>query len=185
MRAHPHVHVVLKALDEDGHRLNIRKATLRSWRAKFAENLRGLGVPANATERAVRGESRTHKRDGIYRAAQRGELTHLRARDQPALHMKDVTTATGLGAARLQRTRQHVVEGWRQTAMNLRAMGDHELADRVRGKRPVCTALTIFVAKACRARICEIQNLAFSGTGLDPRCDRFPLPPAEETTIPY
>src|SRR5882724_7957993 len=34
-------------------------ATLRSWRVQFAENLRELGVAANATERAVRGLSRT------------------------------------------------------------------------------------------------------------------------------
>src|SRR5262249_55903636 len=31
--SHPHVHVVLKAVSEQGERLNIRKATLRSWRA--------------------------------------------------------------------------------------------------------------------------------------------------------
>jgi hypothetical protein len=29
--ARPHVHVVLKARSEEGKRLNIRKATLRSW----------------------------------------------------------------------------------------------------------------------------------------------------------
>jgi hypothetical protein len=70
---HPHVHVVLKAVSEQGDRLNIRKATLRAWRAQFAENLRELGVSANATERAVRGQSRTYRRDPIYRADQRGE----------------------------------------------------------------------------------------------------------------
>jgi hypothetical protein len=54
--AHPHVHLVLKAVSEQGVRLNIRKATLRHWRSQFAHNLRLLGVEANATERAVRGE---------------------------------------------------------------------------------------------------------------------------------
>lgn len=56
---HPHVHLVLKAVSEQGTRLNIRKATLRHWRAQFARHLRLLGVAANATERAVRGESRS------------------------------------------------------------------------------------------------------------------------------
>ena len=52
---HPHVHLVLKAVSEQGVRLNIKKATLRHWRSEFARNLRLLGVDANATERAVRG----------------------------------------------------------------------------------------------------------------------------------
>jgi len=56
---HPHVHVVVKAVGEHGNRLNIRKATLRDWRHDFAANLRELGVAANATERAVRGNSKS------------------------------------------------------------------------------------------------------------------------------
>ena len=56
---HPHVHLVLKAISEQGVRLNVKKATLRHWRSEFARNLRLLGVEANATERAVRGESRS------------------------------------------------------------------------------------------------------------------------------
>lgn len=77
---HPHVHLVLKAVREQGVRLNIKKATLRYWRAEFARNLRLLGVPANATERAVRGESRQAKRDGIHRASLRGDSTSIRAK---------------------------------------------------------------------------------------------------------
>jgi hypothetical protein len=54
----PHVHLVVKAVGEDGRRLNIRKATLRGWRRNFATQLRAQGVAANATERAVRGQVR-------------------------------------------------------------------------------------------------------------------------------
>jgi hypothetical protein len=50
-QAHPHVHVVVKALSEQGGRLNIRKATLREWRRDFARYLRDLGIEANATGR--------------------------------------------------------------------------------------------------------------------------------------
>jgi hypothetical protein len=60
--AHPHVHLVLKAVSEQGVRLNIKKATLRHWRSEFARNLRLLGVEANATERAVRGETERPRR---------------------------------------------------------------------------------------------------------------------------
>ena len=76
---HPHVHLVLKSVSEQGVRLNVKKATLRHWRSEFARNLRLLGVPANATERAVRGESKKAKKDGIYRASLRGDSTYLRA----------------------------------------------------------------------------------------------------------
>ena len=55
-------------------RLHIRKATLREWRREFARHLRALGIAANATDRGVRGESRSPKRDGIYRAVDVGAL---------------------------------------------------------------------------------------------------------------
>jgi hypothetical protein len=57
---HPHVHVVLKAVSEQGTRLNIKKAQLKEWRSKFAAHLRGLGVAANATPRQFRGVVRYH-----------------------------------------------------------------------------------------------------------------------------
>jgi Relaxase/Mobilisation nuclease domain len=73
---HPHVHMVVKAVSEQGERLNIRKETLREWRRGFAQQLRAVGLPANATERAVRGENRVAKKDGIFRATQRDDCTH-------------------------------------------------------------------------------------------------------------
>lgn len=60
------MHVVVKAISEQGARLNIRPSTLRGWREDFAQYLRELGVEANATERAVRGETRSSRRDGIH-----------------------------------------------------------------------------------------------------------------------
>jgi hypothetical protein len=52
---HPHVHVVTKAVSEHGVRLNIRKATLRSWRQEFARLLTTQAIPAQATLRPARG----------------------------------------------------------------------------------------------------------------------------------
>ena len=60
-------------------RLNIKKTTLRHLWSEFARNLRLLGVEANATERAVRGEIRKAKKDGIYRASLRGNSIYIRA----------------------------------------------------------------------------------------------------------
>src|SRR6266404_2112728 len=76
----PHVHLVIKAISEQGQRLHIRKATLREWRSEFARHLRALGVAANATPRYVRGETNFRKPDGIYRASLRGESTYMRER---------------------------------------------------------------------------------------------------------
>jgi hypothetical protein len=47
--------VILKAVSEQGTRLNIKKAHLKEWRFKFAAHLRELGVAANATPRQFRG----------------------------------------------------------------------------------------------------------------------------------
>src|SRR3984893_2386086 len=73
---HPHVHLVVKAVSEQGVRLNISPVTLREWRREFARHLGDQGIAANATERAVRGEIRTRKIDGIYRATLRGDSSH-------------------------------------------------------------------------------------------------------------
>lgn len=70
---HPHVHVVVKAIGEDGERLNIRKPTLRRWRHEFARRMREQGIDANATERGARGKAGRNLRDGLYRVVARQE----------------------------------------------------------------------------------------------------------------
>ena len=52
----PHVHAcVLAAPVRKGKRLNPRKADLQHWREGFAEQLRDIGIDANATPRRTRG----------------------------------------------------------------------------------------------------------------------------------
>jgi transposase-like protein len=130
---HPHVHVVVKAVSETGERLNIKKATLRDWRRQFAANLRELGIEANATERAVRGETRTRKSDRIFRADQRNASTHMYERQQRVVReLSREVLAADDGDARLNATRREVVDGWHRVADRLAAGGDRELAFRVR-----------------------------------------------------
>lgn len=72
---HPHVHVVVKAINEEGARLQIRKATLRKWRKAYARHLRNRGIAAKATQRAVRHKTKMSGLKGMHRpmnAAQRG-----------------------------------------------------------------------------------------------------------------
>jgi hypothetical protein len=131
--AHPHVHLVLKAVSEQGARLNIRKATLRYWRSEFARNLRLLGVPANATDRAVRGETRKAKKDGIYRASLRGDSTYVRAQAEAvAAELLNGDIRSDLGKRRLTETRMEVVRGWHAVAKDFADVGDHALASDVR-----------------------------------------------------
>ncbi len=69
---------MVKAVSEQGVRLNIRKATLREWRRDFARHLGDPGIAANATERAVRGDPRTRRtRWCQLQRAPRGSLLKL------------------------------------------------------------------------------------------------------------
>ena len=129
---HPHVHLVVKAVSEQGVRLNIRKVLLREWRREFARHLRGQGIAANATERAVRGEIRTHKTDGIYRATLRGECSHTRARTKSiAAELLKDDLRVELGRSTLLETRKQIERGWRVTADILTAQGHPELAAHI------------------------------------------------------
>jgi type IV secretory pathway VirD2 relaxase len=130
---HPHVHVVVKAVSEEGVRLNIRKDTLRRWRHEFAKQLRFQGVAANATTRAVRGHSNTRKSDGIYRAARRGASTHMRRKITEAAHALKMESGEAEPAkAQLLNTRAAVHGGWLVATKLLDVRGEIELARAVR-----------------------------------------------------
>lgn len=129
---HPHVHLVLKAMSEQGRRMNIRKETLREWRRQFASCLRAQGIAANATERVVRGVTKPPKRDAIYRAMRAGRSTHIRERAE--------SVAAGLRAGGIQvepakaqmvDTRRSVVRRWLGIRETLRADGREGLANEV------------------------------------------------------
>ena len=128
---HPHVHMVLKAVSEKGARLNIRKATLRHWRFEFARHLRLLGVEANATERAVRGQSVSAKKDGIYRAGRRGESTFLRSAAESVASDLFKGAVLQRGRAQLIETRKSVIQGWSRVASMLEQNGQRAISDEV------------------------------------------------------
>lgn len=126
---HPHVHLVLRALSDEGKRLNIKKATLRHWRSQFAQHLRAQGVAANATERAVRGESRKPMKDGIYRASQRGDSTYTRGQaESVARELVGGEVRPESGKRTLLETRVAIQRGWQVVADKLAQQGDSRLA---------------------------------------------------------
>lgn len=55
---HPHVHIAVRALGETGRRLQVNPEDLMYFREKFAEQMRALGVEANASSRIERLQSK-------------------------------------------------------------------------------------------------------------------------------
>jgi type IV secretory pathway VirD2 relaxase len=70
---HPHVHLSIRSLGDNGKRLNPKKADLETWRQAFAEALRDRGVEAEATPRRARGVTRKAERGSLRRMRQRYE----------------------------------------------------------------------------------------------------------------
>jgi Relaxase/Mobilisation nuclease domain len=129
----PHVHVVIKAVSEQGQRLHIRKATLREWRSEFARHLRELGVVANATPRYVRGETTLQKPDGIYRANLRDESTYMRERaDSLVQELAKGQLRIEPGKADLVATRKEVQRAWLAVGDILMRQSQPDLAAHVR-----------------------------------------------------
>jgi hypothetical protein len=130
---HPHVHVVVKAMNEQGMRLNIRKATLRRWRAEFARQLREHGVPANATDRAVRGRTGLRKKDAIYRAMKRGASDHVHSLVSSIVgELRSGHLRAEAGKDKLLATRKEVEKGWQTVSTILASEGHLDLAEKAR-----------------------------------------------------
>jgi hypothetical protein len=129
---HPHVHLVVSAHRLERGRLNIRKADLRRWREQFARQLRRQGLEANATPAQVRGRLSVHQKDGIYRAARRGES---RVERQRALRAA-ATVASGAAGyspslGRIFETAETVQHDWLKTGTLLQQQGFANLAAEV------------------------------------------------------
>jgi hypothetical protein len=128
----PHVHVVIKAVSEEGQRLHIRKSTLREWRSGFARHLSALGVPANATTRYVRGETSIRRPDAIYRANLRGESRYVRARGEAvAAEVAQGGLRVENAKATLMRSRSEVRRTWLAVGEILNRQGQFELATHI------------------------------------------------------
>jgi hypothetical protein len=132
-QSNPHVHLVVKAKSEQGERLYIRKATLRGWREDFAKELRARGVAANATTRAVRGQTKTAKTTAIHRAAMRGESTFMeKLAREVGNEIRIGKLKRESGSETLKATRAIVVREWDRTAKRLESQGERLLAADVR-----------------------------------------------------
>ncbi len=129
----PHVHMVVKAESEHGHRLHIDKPMLRQWREDFAQAMREQGVAANATSRVIRGKNKGKTPDPIFRAQQSGESRVLRERARSvAQELARTKTISDPARSKVAETRKTVRASWEKVAEALEAQGEIELGGGVR-----------------------------------------------------
>lgn len=117
----PHVHLSARAESMTGQMLRPYKADLYRWRETFAEQLRALGVDAEATRQATRIETRQFEHLWQSQARKNGRL-------------KDEPDTTKSGDA-LMRSRNNAMLAWAHIAAALLASEwaeDRELAQRIR-----------------------------------------------------
>ena len=129
-QGNPHVHLVVRAVNEQGVRLNIRKATLRDWRQQFAAHLREQGIAANATERAVRGESQVPKTDGVFRSDERDSSAYVQAKLNAYVRRDRYQPEPG--KVTLVATRRQVEQGWYVVHDVLECEGHSDVARDIR-----------------------------------------------------
>ncbi|MCK1448811.1 relaxase/mobilization nuclease domain-containing protein [Bradyrhizobium sp. 2] len=134
---HPHVHLTVRSLGQDGKRLNPRKADLQAWRERFAGELRLRGIAAEATPRRTRGR---------VRKADRGAVLALRKRkitpDVDRLARKEVLpevrgdkTAKHPWDEQIRSRQDAIRRRYLEYAAELQRSGvtaDHELARQIR-----------------------------------------------------
>ncbi|MFL9989189.1 relaxase/mobilization nuclease domain-containing protein [Paraburkholderia sediminicola] len=109
--AHPHVHLSVQVRGPDGRRLNPRRQDLRRWRERFAEQLRGHGVEANATPRRTRGVTKRYPKQGV---------AHMLARGETPMYWQAVASA-GQRQAGWKSSRDGVFAAWREVAQAMAA----------------------------------------------------------------
>jgi len=141
--AHPHVHLILRAEDENGQRIHIRKGDLRAWREQFAAELRTRGIEANATSRAERGKSIKALRGAEWHIQKRYEesLRKGKLSDPPkakaarflevAQELQDGRTEEKPWEVAMAARRRDVLRDLSENVVRLRQEGDNELADEV------------------------------------------------------
>ena len=131
---HPRVHLVVKAEREDGRgRLHIDKEMLRDWRQDFARMMRDQGIAANATPRAVRGQTRKAPSNAHYRAKRRVERSYVMRRRAQSVEQEFLRTGDIRDPARLKlaNTRRAIIAAWLDVAAALKVQKETALADEV------------------------------------------------------
>ncbi|KYK43483.1 type VI secretion protein [Bradyrhizobium liaoningense] len=134
---HPHVHLAVRSLGQDGKRLNPRKADLQAWRERFAGELRLRGVAAEATPRRTRGQVRKADRGAVLALRKRKitpDVDRL-ARQQVLSEVRGGRTAKHPWDEQIKSRQEAIRRRYLECADELQRSGvaaDHELARQIR-----------------------------------------------------
>lgn len=109
--SHPHVHLTVRALADDGTRLNPKKADLAAWRQDFARALRDRGIDAEATPRRARGITRKAERSAIRRLRERHEQGKGRVGRVASEKLRDAARAAFGGQAIASEWDRRIADG--------------------------------------------------------------------------
>lgn len=134
---HPHVHLTVRSLGQDGKRLNPRKADLQAWRERFAGELRLRGIAAEATPRRTRGRVRKADRAAVVALRKRKitpEVDRL-ARKEVVSEVRGGKTANHRWDAQIRSRQEAIRRRYLDYAAELQRSGvaaDHALAHQIR-----------------------------------------------------
>ena len=135
---HPHIHVIVKALNSRNKRLNVRKQDLQYLRERFAVIAKKYGIELNATTRASRAQTKKAKTQEQLHSEKRGDFSHPYAQQREDELVKAMTGQEPLkeneGKKKARRTRSKVKDNIRDYAEELRAQGKNKLADALEKK---------------------------------------------------
>ncbi|MET4214189.1 MULTISPECIES: relaxase/mobilization nuclease domain-containing protein [unclassified Bradyrhizobium] len=134
---HPHVHLTVRSLGQDGKRLNPRKADLQAWRERFAGELRLRGIAAEATPRRTRGRVRKADRGAVLALRKRKIIPDVDrlAREQVLSEVRDGKAAKHPWDDQTKSRQDAIRRRYLDYAAELQRSGvaaDHELARQVR-----------------------------------------------------
>lgn len=128
---HPHAHLTVRTLNEQGECLNPRKSDLQAWREGFAEALRQQGVQAEATPRRARGVVQKGTRQSLRHMGKRSQVNQWKVEQAlKSLHTTPDTSQEPWRAA-IQQRQAKVRAAWRTVAKALDGQGETALALQV------------------------------------------------------
>jgi type IV secretion system T-DNA border endonuclease VirD2 len=122
-RAHPHVHIGVQTVRQDGRQLRPNRDDLQGWRETFARELRMRGVEAEATPRHARGAPR-QERPELHQLRQRGAVPRIDGKIATQVAREGALDRPADVAARERR--QWIIDIYLDASSALRATGQPE-----------------------------------------------------------
>lgn len=162
---HPHVHLVLRAENQNGQRIHIRKGTLRGWREAFAAELRARGIEANATSRAERGKSFKSKNGAEWHIEMRARQGKCGPSQTLAVRLSQAAEELRTGRTELKPwevamavRRRDVIRQLKENEAKLRTEGENDLADELHRFATEMPALETERRRMQRALIKQVRE---------------------------